>query len=284
MKEKEKLIMQSSMKLFAQKGFSSTSIQEIANDAGISKGSFYLYFKSKEALLVDIFEYFFHKFNEELEQIKKKQLQPRETFIEEIVTQFNSFLEHKDFIIMHARESAIPINEEISNVINTTRAKFLQSLRSSLLTIYGEDIKPYLLSLTILVQGIFEAHLEVLLLSKPKLDIYQLASYILNRTDDLAKGLINSKEEPLLTDATVHYPPHCPYVEPVTKEEILKSIQKAKNKWNHVEDLLITLEVLEEEINRSDPRLPVVQGMLANLKEETDFDQLHHQIKKLFHL
>ncbi|MEH6941704.1 TetR/AcrR family transcriptional regulator [Bacillus sp. JJ722] len=284
MKEKERLIMQSSMKLFAQKGFSSTSIQEIANDAGISKGSFYLYFKSKEALLVAIFKYFFHKFCEDLDQIKKKQLQPRETFTEEIVTQFNTFIEHQDFIIMHARERAIPINGDISNVINSTREKLLESLRSSLLAIYGEDIKPYLLSLTILVQGIFEAHLEVLLLSKPKLDIDQLAIYILNRTDDLAQGLINSNEETLLTDATVHYPPQCSSLNPVTKEDILKSIQKAKHTWSHVEDLLITLEVLEEEINKSDPRLPVIQGMLGILTEENDFNHLQYQIKKLFHL
>ncbi|WP_042352382.1 TetR/AcrR family transcriptional regulator [Bacillus massiliigorillae] len=285
MKEKEKLIMQSSMKLFAQKGFSSTSIQEIATDAGISKGSFYLYYKSKEALLVAIFNYFSHKFNEDIEVIKKKQLPPRETFVAEMIAQFHTFLEHKDFIIMHARESVIPANEEISHMINTTRAKLIHSLRGTLLSIYGEEIKPYLLSLTILVEGIFQSHLEVLLFSKPQLELNQLAHYMLKRTDDVAQGLMKSNEEPLLTDATVNYPPFCSsYLEQVTKDTVLQSLEKAKHKWHHMEDILITLEVLEEEINKSNPRSPVIQGMLGNLKKENDFDDLHHQISKLFHI
>ena len=45
--EKENKILKSSYKLFTEKGINSTSIQYIVDDAGIAKGTFYLYFKDK---------------------------------------------------------------------------------------------------------------------------------------------------------------------------------------------------------------------------------------------
>lgn len=51
MKEK---ITDHSIKLFEKKGFSETSIQDIVDSLGVTKGTFYYYFSSKEELLMDI--------------------------------------------------------------------------------------------------------------------------------------------------------------------------------------------------------------------------------------
>ncbi|WP_436376766.1 TetR/AcrR family transcriptional regulator [Cytobacillus sp. BC1816] len=51
MKEK---ITEKSIRLFDQKGFSETSIQDIVDSIGVTKGTFYYYFSSKEELLMDI--------------------------------------------------------------------------------------------------------------------------------------------------------------------------------------------------------------------------------------
>ncbi|SKA94947.1 TetR/AcrR family transcriptional regulator [Sporosarcina newyorkensis] len=51
MKEK---ITQASILLFEQKGFSQTSIQDIVDSIGVTKGTFYYYFTSKEQLLMEI--------------------------------------------------------------------------------------------------------------------------------------------------------------------------------------------------------------------------------------
>ncbi|HEY8427747.1 MAG TPA: TetR/AcrR family transcriptional regulator [Sandaracinaceae bacterium] len=42
------------LKLWAEKGFDQTSVAEITREAGIAKGTFYLYFESKEALLDEV--------------------------------------------------------------------------------------------------------------------------------------------------------------------------------------------------------------------------------------
>ena len=43
-------ILDAALKVFAVKGFASTKLNEVAKEAGVSKGTVYLYFESKEAL------------------------------------------------------------------------------------------------------------------------------------------------------------------------------------------------------------------------------------------
>lgn len=50
-------IFQSAYKLFAEKGFDHVSIEMITKDAGVAKGSFYVHFKSKKALISDLADF-----------------------------------------------------------------------------------------------------------------------------------------------------------------------------------------------------------------------------------
>jgi AcrR family transcriptional regulator len=54
--EKRQLILDIALKLFAENGYASTSIDKIAKEAAISKGLMYNYFKSKEELLQKIWD------------------------------------------------------------------------------------------------------------------------------------------------------------------------------------------------------------------------------------
>lgn len=61
MNTKEK-IFDVSLDLFSKKGYDSVSLREIAEEVGIKKSSIYSHYKSKEAILMDIFEYFTKQF------------------------------------------------------------------------------------------------------------------------------------------------------------------------------------------------------------------------------
>jgi AcrR family transcriptional regulator len=51
-KELKELIFQKSVELFAEKGFDQVSVDEITKACGVSKGTFYNYFPSKQAVLL----------------------------------------------------------------------------------------------------------------------------------------------------------------------------------------------------------------------------------------
>lgn len=60
-KEKRKIILDVSIKLFAESGYIQTSISQIAKEAGISKGLIYNYFSSKEEILDVMMRDFFEE-------------------------------------------------------------------------------------------------------------------------------------------------------------------------------------------------------------------------------
>lgn len=51
-------LLESAVALFAERGYQATTMDEIAERAGVSKGTLYLYFKNKEALFGAVFRWF----------------------------------------------------------------------------------------------------------------------------------------------------------------------------------------------------------------------------------
>lgn len=281
MKEKEKKIIEAGISLFAKKGYSSTSIQEIVDACGISKGAFYLYFKSKEALMLAVFKYQFQSIQERLDSLALDNLSPREIFIAQLEAQLAEIYKNKEFIIMQIREQAIPLNPEIEAFIRKMSQEIGSFYHSSLLSIYGEKAAKYVFDLNMILQGITHAYVKLMMFDKANVDLRKLSTYILNRMDDLVAGYIRSNEEPILTNDFVNQLSEL-YPEP-NKEDVIRHINLAKDRINH-EDTIITLDVLAEEIMLDSPRIPVIQGMLGNIKNEPTLQSITAMIEKFFKL
>jgi len=54
--DKRERILHSAMRVFALKGYYGAKVTDIADDAGVADGTIYLYFKSKDDLLISLFE------------------------------------------------------------------------------------------------------------------------------------------------------------------------------------------------------------------------------------
>jgi TetR/AcrR family fatty acid metabolism transcriptional regulator len=54
--DKRERILRAAVKVFAKNGFHATRVSEVAKAAGVADGTIYLYFKSKDELLVSLFE------------------------------------------------------------------------------------------------------------------------------------------------------------------------------------------------------------------------------------
>lgn len=75
MNTKEK-IFDVSLDLFSKKGYDSVSLREIAEEVGIKKSSIYSHYPSKEAILMDIFDYFTERFDIDDEEIQLTENNP----------------------------------------------------------------------------------------------------------------------------------------------------------------------------------------------------------------
>lgn len=62
--KKKTAIIEAASKVFARKGYAATLMAEVAVEAGVGKGTIYEYFKSKDDLFFDVFQWFFAQSNE----------------------------------------------------------------------------------------------------------------------------------------------------------------------------------------------------------------------------
>ena len=64
--DKRERILDAAERVFARRGFFASRVSEIAKDAGVADGTIYLYFKSKDELLISLFEERMKQVNEAL--------------------------------------------------------------------------------------------------------------------------------------------------------------------------------------------------------------------------
>src|SRR5215212_7260931 len=55
--DKRERILSAAERVFARRGFFAARVSEIAKDAGVADGTIYLYFRSKDDLLISLFEH-----------------------------------------------------------------------------------------------------------------------------------------------------------------------------------------------------------------------------------
>src|SRR5581483_9842348 len=66
--DKRERILAAAERIFARHGFFAARVSEIAKEAGVADGTIYLYFKSKDDLLISLFEHRMRQVNALLSQ------------------------------------------------------------------------------------------------------------------------------------------------------------------------------------------------------------------------
>ncbi len=121
--DRKQEILEAALSLFAQNGFENTRIQQITEKASISKGLFYNYFESKEAILQELFALLFTKIQELVklvESYKSGITNPQETIKTLLSLTHKSAVENLEFWTFYSRLT-FQLNEP-----EDTLAKLLQ--------------------------------------------------------------------------------------------------------------------------------------------------------------
>ncbi|MEN1967511.1 TetR/AcrR family transcriptional regulator [Lentibacillus sp. N15] len=121
-------IMEQSVLLFEKNGFSHTSIQDIVNELGVTKGTFYYYFSSKEELLMEIQEVYITNLLRRQEQIiENDQLSPKEKLIDIVNLLVTDITANGASARVYFRELR-HLNQENMNKIKQKRTRFRLNL------------------------------------------------------------------------------------------------------------------------------------------------------------
>lgn len=199
--DRKEQILDAAIQLFAKKGFHLTTMQEISEVAGISKGSVYLHFESKEQLIVSIYELYTDRIKLTLDQLDSDtSLRPYDRLYHQINNTFRQVSDYRHFIMMHVRESMAPLNDEMKLFLLESHNRILNWYRVQICKMYGADIDPVALDLATMLNAIVKEYLVYLLFNEAELKRVELmSSYIMNRLEDMAKGMLASQEQPIVT-------------------------------------------------------------------------------------
>lgn len=99
-------IQEAAIKVIGRKGVSAASMQEIAEEAGISKGTIYLYFQNQQELLERTAEYIFAQLKERMELYFEAEGPFADRLRGMLRSQFEYFQQHADFLRAYGAMSA----------------------------------------------------------------------------------------------------------------------------------------------------------------------------------
>lgn len=81
-------ILAAALKIFAEKGFAATKLDDIAKEAGVSKGTLYLYFESKEFLFKSLINEFVLPQISRAQELANDHKGPVKEFLQELAKQW----------------------------------------------------------------------------------------------------------------------------------------------------------------------------------------------------
>lgn len=289
--DKRTLILRTAMQLFAAKGSSATSMQEIADTCGMSKGSLYLHFKSKDELEFSLFDYCYQLLQEHLLQAENQPgLNPRERLILQIEVLLNLVLELREFLLMQFRDWIKNGNlyRGEPGVIRENNAKLHHYSKKAIEAAYGEQISPYTADLIMLVHGILGVYIRLLFDPAITVGTHRMAVYMVDLLDGAAERMISQRPEPLISeevlkrwgadDTCMKEPERHPLLAIRELKELLESRVASPDVRQQGRE---SLQLMEEEILELRPRRVVLTGMLANVKAIPELDDRMEELERL---
>lgn len=116
---KKEQILEAATKLILKKGYSHTSVEDISNEMGIAKGSFYTYFKSKNLLLKTIAEKKIDEMIEKQDNILKNALSFEETLKNIILVRlkFSNESMKRELVLISLIKNMEALSPEIKEIL-----------------------------------------------------------------------------------------------------------------------------------------------------------------------
>lgn len=223
MNNRKRQVILASLKLFVKKGFNNTSIQDILDEAHISKGTFYNYFSSKKDCLISILDIV----NSDAtlrkgELLIGKRLDDKDVLAAQIATIMQVNKERDLLPIFKSISHSDDI--ELQTLVRNYHLRETEWLAKRLLDVYGADIHLYRYDATILLFGMINHLLQIgHSINTEKNEPIEAIKYAFKQLDVIVPSLISNKDSFLGSDLQRYICEHREQKE-TDSQEILKQL------------------------------------------------------------
>lgn len=280
--------------LFIEQGYHATSIQDILNHSGISKGSFYNYFASKGELFKAVFTYIHSQLEEERNALLiGEDISDINILIDQIEQMMKVNRENK--LIQLVDDALVSNDPELIIFIRQIKFVFLKWVYERFLNIFPDDKKPYLFDAAILFTGILQNMLQTSNVMNETITLKQIINYSMNRVETILED-VSVKGICLFTPDKVHkLLPNSDNTDFFNNEfslatlSLKKTIEKVlvNDESSQSTHLKLLYFIQEEIMNNKDPRIFLIESALLSLKmcspisEAKEFEHYQKALSKM---
>jgi len=283
-------VVRSATRLFKERGFLAITIQDIADDCGIAKGSVYKFFPSKEDLFSEVFDQCHNAYFDQVEDLKRLPgLSPKEYFLQQIVLRFRYFIKYK-FILVEFTELPIQQDPKFQPLRHKVRGRLIRWHMECLMEMYGDEIKPFLWDLVSIYRAILKEYLNWIIYEEKLLSLEETAKFILDKLDVLVRHMAASNSIPLLKQVSFdRYLNWGLEDRQEEKERMLydlfmridTTLDFVQSGAGHRLELRELLNYIRVEISNPEPNLPLIQASLFYLERESELKNLIVQLRNV---
>jgi AcrR family transcriptional regulator len=274
MKGRKQHVIKMAHQLFTEKGFQATSIQDILDYSGISKGTFYNYFSSKSELLIAIYKTIYKKLERDRNELLIGQNPSNiEIFIKQLEMQM--ITNRKNKLIALYEEVMSSNDVDLKQYIQRSRLRSLSWLYHRFIDIFGENKKPYLLDCAIMFQGLLQNNLVYSRMANESgEEISLIVRYSVERMVKMVEEVAQSGDQLIAPEILEKWVPGCQKNNHELNNQLLKISGSLKNlitknlqdEIDHEKYIELLEFVQEEIIHTRTPRKFLIQSALQTLK------------------
>lgn len=278
-------ILAAGIKVFREKGYELSSVQDIADECGISKASLYAFFSSKEEIFLQVFTGLQNDFKSNLELLRSTKLDPRTQLVRAATLLIQLF--STDYLTM------LVSDDPRTNVIRLKKDEFgvwlLKAFKELFIEAYGAKCEPCIWDLLTVWRALTREYTG--LLARGHLDGHsadQASSHLISVTDQFVNDVAAGKIEIFITS------PIAQSLFETTPIEISQSPESFSNFFDNIDEALVNLHsaqraddirqmisFLKTEIESEEPRWFLLHAIMDSLRKESELWSITRQLQQL---
>lgn len=290
MSERKHQIREVARELFQSQGYKATSMQEIADRVGISKGAVYLHYRSKEALLLAIVEDIDSRLVARMNALMEDEtLSPEAMLHAQILGQLDEMVENRPINEIFLQETGLSLDAELMRFIQETRYRWQQLQETFLVKVYGESLTPWRIDAAVIFNGIMQEYHISVMLEQVDLPREALGRFIVSVMNSVVSGLLEGDQPPVLREEAI------PGRQEVARrlaeaaardlgtivDEMTETVEALELDSDEHSVVTETLAVLAGALDAEHPNKVLIRGMLASLREVTALEPYRQRLAEL---
>ncbi|MFJ7404669.1 MULTISPECIES: TetR family transcriptional regulator [unclassified Lysinibacillus] len=273
---KKQLIMEKALELFSEQGFEATSVQQITERCGISKGAFYLSFKTKDELLFSMVDYYLQQFIADIDQVVRSTNKKDVVLVDFYKGIFQTFKKHAASSRVFFNEKVFLTKKELFHKVSAYEADMSKFIVQMLEQLYREELQETKYDVMYCVKGFVKGYAELFMFSNLPLDLDQLAKSLAEKTDIIARHTTI----PFITEELAQIVAR-PCAEKVTQQSLLQLIeQNIQNIEPSIERE--SLELLKNQVEQQTYSKPIIKGLIENIRLQSGCQWIAYVLEKYF--